>query len=257
MITPPQVLAWVMVVGLVIVGPLAAIQGVPASLGGGRGVWLAISGAGNVGGLLLAYGATRVGQLVLIAPLLATEGAIAAVIALTGGEAIAPGVGVTLVAIVAGICLAVAAPTDRSIAPRERSSNGAVLAIGAACAFGLSLYATGKAGSQLPTAWVVLSARVIGTVTFTVPLAAAGRLRLTRKVAPLVAISGVCEVLGFYAYTAGARHGIAIAAVLSSQFGALAAVAGYFLFAERLTRLQVVGVATVVAGVAVLTALRS
>ena len=55
----------------------------------------------------------------------------------------------------------------------------------------------------------------------------------------------------------GARHNIAVAAVLSSQFAALAAVAAYFLFRERLSRVQLVGVVTIVAGVAVLTALQA
>ena len=69
--------------------------------------------------------------------------------------------------------------------------------------------------------------------------------------------SGVCEVIGFYSYTTGARHGIAVAAVLSSQFGGLAALAAYFLFGERLSRKRTLGVCTMLAGVAVLSALRA
>ena len=89
------------------------------------------------------------------------------------------------------------------------------------------------------------------------PLAALGRLHLTRRIVPLVVASGVCEVLGFFSFTAGSRHGIAIAAVLSSQFAALAGVAAYVLFHERLTGIQFAGVCTVIAGVAVLSALRA
>ena len=54
-----------------------------------------------------------------------------------------------------------------------------------------------------------------------------------------------------------ARHGIAVAAVLSSQFAALSGIAAYFLFRERLSRIQLAGVLTVIAGVAVLSALRA
>jgi drug/metabolite transporter (DMT)-like permease len=104
---------------------------------------------------------------------------------------------------------------------------------------------------------VVLSARLIGTIVIALPLALSGRLRLIRAAAPLVVTSGICEVLGFYSYTTGARHGIAIAAVLSSQFGALAGVAGYHLFGDRLSRVQTTGLAAVVLGVAVLTGLRA
>ena len=105
--------------------------------------------------------------------------------------------------------------------------------------------------------WVVLSARAIGTVALAIPLAISRRLEMTRQAAPLVVTSGVCEVIGFYSYTTGARHGIAVAAVLSSQFGGLAAVAAYFVFGERLSRKRTIGVCTMLAGVAVLSALRA
>jgi drug/metabolite transporter (DMT)-like permease len=122
--------------------------------------------------------------------------------------------------------------------------------------FGGSLYAAGRAGSSLPVAWVALSARVFGTAFLAVPLALAGRLRLTRCSLPLVVASGVCEVLGFYSYASGARHGIAVTAALSSQFGGLAALAAYLVFRERLSRMQLAGVGTVLVGVALLSALQ-
>jgi drug/metabolite transporter (DMT)-like permease len=73
-----------------------------------------------------------------------------------------------------------------------------------------------------------------------------------RSVLPFLALSGLCEIGGFASYTAGARHSIAIAAVLASQFAALAALLAFALFRERLTRTQVAGIAVVVAGVALL-----
>jgi len=84
-----------------------------------------------------------------------------------------------------------------------------------------------------------------------------GRLRLPARVVPLVIASGLCEVAGFFSYTLGSRHGIAIAAVLSSQFAVLALAVSYALFGERLGRIQLVGVACVIAGVAALSALRA
>jgi drug/metabolite transporter (DMT)-like permease len=67
-------------------------------------------------------------------------------------------------------------------------------------------------------------------------------------------VSGLCEVAGFASYTIGARHGIAISAVLASQFAAFAAVGAFLLFRERLTRLQILGIAAIAVGVAVLSA---
>ncbi|MBV9007373.1 MAG: EamA family transporter [Solirubrobacterales bacterium] len=255
MIEPVSVVAWVMIVGLVITAPIAALRGVPPRLGGSAGVWLIAAGAGNVAGLLLTYAAMRIGQVALVAPLVSTEGAIAAVIAVLAGERLASAAGVALAVIVLGVFLA-ATPESRT-ADRDRvgQPESALLALAAASVFGASLYATGRASLLLPAAWVVLSARLIGTVAVAAPLALAGRLRLTRRALPLVVGAGICEVVGFYSYTLGSRHGIAIAAVLASQFGALAAVIGYVLFKERLSRVQVGGVILVVVGVALLSAL--
>jgi drug/metabolite transporter (DMT)-like permease len=89
------------------------------------------------------------------------------------------------------------------------------------------------------------------------PLLASRKLHLTRAALPLVVASGLCEVAGFTCYAVGSREGIAVAAVLGSQFAAVAAVAAYVLFHERLTRLQVAGVATIAVGVAVVSALQA
>ena len=274
LIDPPSVVAWMMVVGLVITLPLAALSGVPAHLGSSSAVWLAISGIGNVGGLVLVYRALRVGQVAIVAPLVSTEGAVAAVIAVIAGESVAPGVALTLIAILAGVWLASVEETpgfDDELEPSRALARGAqpgpsraphpyyaiLFAIAGALTFGVSLYATGRAGTEFPVSWVVLSARAIGTVALAIPLAISRRLEMTRQAAPLVVTSGVCEVIGFYSYTTGARHGIAVAAVLSSQFGGLAAVAAYFVFGERLSRKRTIGVCTMLAGVAVLSALRA
>jgi drug/metabolite transporter (DMT)-like permease len=256
LVDPVVVVAWVMIAGLVITAPLAAASGVPHRLWGGDGEWLLFAGAGNVGGLLLTYEALKVGQVALVAPVVSSEGAIAAVIAVLAGESLAAGSGVALAAIAVGIWLASITAPARDGAPRPRRAEGLVLALIAACAFGASLYAAGRAGMGLPSSWVALSARLIGAIVIALPLAVSGRLRLPSAARPLVLASGICEVLGFYAYTAGSRHGIAITAVLASQFGAIAAVAGYYLFGERLSRLQVAGVVVLLVGVAVLSALR-
>ncbi|MGZ4252497.1 MAG: EamA family transporter [Solirubrobacteraceae bacterium] len=257
MMEPMAVVALIMVVGLVITAPIAAVHGVP-SFGAESLTWLVISGAGNVGGLVLAYKALRIGQVALVAPLVSTEGAITATIALLAGESLAPGVGLALAIIAVGVCRSAvpeSAETERRLVHDQPAS--VLLAVAAALVFGTSLYATGRAATTLPSTWVVLSARLIGTVALAAPLAVAGRLRVVRRAIPLVVVAGICEVLGFYSYTAGARHGIAVTAVLSSQFATIAAVAAYFLFRERLNRVQLAGVSSVIVGVALLSALRA
>src|SRR6185312_13589757 len=97
-------------------------------------------------------------------------------------------------------------------------ARASVLALAAAVTFGVGLYASGRVSHLVPAAWVILPARVIGVFAVAVPMAARGRLTLTWAAAPLVAVAGVCEVAGFACYAIGARHGIAVTAVLASQF---------------------------------------
>jgi drug/metabolite transporter (DMT)-like permease len=260
LIEPMAVVAWIMLVGLVITAPIAAATGVPSNLHGSALAWLVLAGAGNVAGLIVNYYALRAGQVSLVAPLVSTEGAIAAVISVLAGQTLELSVAFTLLIIALGVGMAsVPAPAlrDRTLPDGGRHGSAVVLAVLAAVSFGVSLYATGRAGAVLPASWVVLSARAIGAVALALPLALAGRLRLTARAAPFVVASGVCEVLGFYSFTFGARHGIAIAAVLSSQFAVLALAASYVLFGERLSRIQLAGVACVIVGVAALSALRA
>ena len=96
------------------------------------------------------------------------------------------------------------------------------------------------------------SARLIGAIALALPLALTGRLRLTSAAVPFLVASGLAEVAGFFSYTWGSRHGLAIAAVLSSQFAVVALAVSYVLFGERLSRVQLAGVACVVIGVAAL-----
>lgn len=250
-------LAFVMLVGLVVTLPIVAAAGLPAELDRGSLGWLAVGGIGNVLGLGLEYAGLRVGKVGVVAPIASTEGAIAAVIAVVLGERIAPGVGATLAVIAAGIVLAGAAGDEGEETARSRNGQAVLFSVGAAVAFGASLYATGRVSEELPVAWVVLPARVVGVLAVALPLALVSRLRLTRRAAPLVVIAGCCEVAGFAAFALGARHGIAVSAVLSSQFAALAALAAFVLFRERLVRLQLAGVAAIVVGVAVLSGLQA
>ena len=246
-----NVLAWVMLVGFVVVAPLAAVAGMP-SLDRQELGWIAVAGAGNVAGLLCSYEAMRLGRVSIVAPISSTEGAIAALLAVAAGEALGAGSLVLLAAIAVGVVLASRTESVESGQP-PRST---LLAICAAVCFGSSLFATARVSLALPLVFALIPPRLLGVAAITVPSAVTGRLRLTRAALPLVVFSGLCEVGGFTSYALGARHGIAVSAVLASQFAALAAVAAYFLFHERLRPLQIVGVATIAVGVALLTALR-
>ncbi len=242
--------AWTMLVGLIITLPFLFASGIPDGLAENTG-WMLVAGIGNVGGLVLAGLGYRVGKVGVITPILATEGAISAVIAAILGESIAPIVAFLLMVIVVGIVIAAVAP-DPAPLEHERPVLAVALATGAALAFGGSLFAIGHLSSALPISWVLLPPRLVGVAALTIPLALTGRLLLTRGTTPLVISMGFTEVIGFTCFAIGAQYEVAVTSVLASQFAPIAAVMAYVLFKERLGRLQITGVAILVVAVTAL-----
>jgi drug/metabolite transporter (DMT)-like permease len=258
MIGTSSTVAWVMVVGLVALVPALAAGPRPGELSGTTLTWVAIGAVASVVGVTLSYGALRLGKVSIVAPIVSTEGAIAAVLALLAGEPLSAAAGVVLAIIALGVFLSSMQGGDAPVAPRGGgAARTALYAVTAALAFGLSLFAFGRVSGALPLAWIILPARIIGVAVIALPLLVSGRLRLTRSALPLVVAGGLCEIFGFAAFTFGARDGIAVAAVLASQFAAIAAIVAFVLFGERLRPLQVAGVVTIVAGVTVLSALQA
>lgn len=245
-----SLLASVMTVGLVVSIPAAALVKTPSIHGSDLG-WLIASGCANVAGLLLTYSALSVGKVGVVGPITSTEGAVAAVIAVLAGQSISGGTAATLVPIVLGVALAAHTPGGG----RGVHLRSVVLASLAALAFGLGLYAAGRVGQSLGIAWAVLPPRAVGVAVIALPPFVSRRWRLPRVAVKYAIVGGLCEVIGFACYAFGARHNLAIAAVLASQFAGIAAVVGWLVFRERLTRVQVVGVVAIVAGVSALSAL--
>ena len=242
--------AWAMLVGLVITLPFVFLSGVPANLSASL-PWMVVAGLGNVVGILIAGFALRVGKVGVIAPILATEGAISAVIAAILGESIAPIIAFLLLVIVGGIVLSAVAPDPEPLA-HERPVVAVLLATVAAACFGLSLFAAGNLSDELPISWVLLPARLAGVLLILLPLLLTRRLQITRSTAPLVVAMGFTEVIGFICFAIGAQYQVAVTSVLASQFAPIAAIAAYFLFKEKLGRMQILGVVVLVIGVAAL-----
>lgn len=269
------VLAWIMIVGVAVGLPLAAASPAPATVAPSTIALLLLAGSCYVVGLQLTYAALRVGKVSIVAPIVSTEGAVAALVSVALGDAIGFIAGVTLVAIAVGVVLSsldrarpdVGAgdfdlvadaldgpgPADPPTAePPVDARRTAVLSVVAALLFGVGIVAAGRSALLVPVAWVALSARLIGIVGVVVPLLFQRRLRISRAAMPLVVIAGSGEVVGSMLSAWGSRESIAITAVMGSQFAALAAVAAFVLFGERLARIQLVGVVLIVAGITVL-----
>jgi drug/metabolite transporter (DMT)-like permease len=244
-------LAGVMLVGLVVSLPVSAL-----TVGSTRPTveslpYLAIAGLGNVLGLGSQYIAVRTGKVGVVGALAASEGAIAAILAVIAGETLVhvEAVGVAVVGL--GVVLASLGRDPDSGDPR--AALRAVLFGGfAGLAFGASLYSTGRIGADLAVGWAILPPRIVGLFLIVIPLAVSGRFRIPRAALPFVALAGIGEVGGFLAVAWGARESIAITSALAAQFATIAALVAWLVLGERLGRVQWVGIAAVAAGVALL-----
>jgi EamA-like transporter family. len=259
-IGPSSTVAWMMLIGLACAVPLAVVSGPMPAVTPALAVWLVGSGVGGVAGLLLAYSGLRIGKVGVVSAITSTEGAIAAVFAVVAGEHLTIPVmamlcviagGVATVALAAGEAAQLTDPSGR------RDERRAILfGVAAALCFGVAIFSTAQVGKVMTPFGATLPVRVVGVVAVFVPMALAGRLQMTRRAVPMVAVIGVADVLGNAAFVVGTQQSIAIAAVLASQFAALTAVAAFVLFRERLSPQQRSGVVAIVVGVAALTAVR-
>lgn len=250
----PSAVAWIFGFGLVVVLPIALIHGIPDA---SRSAWLwaLVASFGSLAGLVMMFTALQHGRVGLVTATISSQGAFATVYAAFAGESLHllsyPAIAVsalgTFVLIGAGGSVA---------PPRER--RGILLALGAASFTGLSLYAASRGGSGIGADWVVACVRICSVAFVLVPLAAGRRLRSPRGVIVPTLIAGVGEVAAFAAYIAASdRIGVAVPAVIASQFALIAATVGWFVLGERLGPRQLGGAGAILVGVTALTILQA
>jgi drug/metabolite transporter (DMT)-like permease len=259
-------LGWVMLIGLAVAVPIVLLTAPRVSFSNDTLVNLVLAGVSNPLGLLLVYTALLRGKVAVVGPIVSTEGAIGAVFAILAGDVVGAATMVLLVVIAVGVVLAAVerrdseAPVANPVAPGTRPVSAvgtAALALGGAVLFGVNLYATSRLAAEVPLAWTILPARLAGFVGVTIPLLATRRLRLVRAAIPFVILVGVAEVIGIATYAIASTDSAPVASVIASQFAAIAAIAAFALFGERLTRTQTVGVVTIAVGVAALAAVQA
>jgi drug/metabolite transporter (DMT)-like permease len=244
-------LAWVFGVGLVVVLPVALIHGIPAASGSAWG-WAMVAAGGSLVGLVLMFTGLQYGRVGLVTATISVQGAFASIFAAIGGESLHPlsvaAIGVSAI----GTFVLMSGDGGAEAPPRER--RGILLALAAACFTGLSLFGASRGGSGIGADWVLVCIRLSSVGLVLVPLAITGRLRSPRGVLVPVIVAGVGEVVAFSAYIeASDRIGVAVPAVIASQFALIAATTGWLVLGERLGRRQLTGAGAILAGVTALT----
>ena len=209
--------------------------------------------AGAVGnlGLVLYLRSMAVGPVGVISPLSALVGAAVPVawgVWLAGDELDAW----QLAGVAAGLIAVVLVAYAPGAAQRAYGSRGPIFALIAGTAFGLFfvvLDAT-PADSGL---WPLVGSRIGGTALLLGLLVAAPRPLPGRASVPLIALSGVTDMLANLLFLLATREGLlSLASLLTSLYPVVALLAARVLLAERLTRLQGLGVALALAATALL-----
>ena len=246
---PTKAIAWAMLLGMVVAVPLALASGAPGRVDVRTGLWILLISACMLGGLVCVYAGMRYGSISVVAPISATYGGVAALIAILAGD---PVTGLAIGALSLAVIGAVLASRGETATPGAAYSNqrvAALLGAGAALLWGVQLWAGGQIEDDLGASWLVASARMIGVVVVTLPLLFRGDLRVDRKVLPYLFVAGIGEVCGFTLYLVDSQYGIAQAAVLTGQYGTVAALIGIFVLKERLQFTQIVGLVLIVVAV--------
>lgn len=248
-------LAWVALVGVAVILPLVVWQGLPSTLPSRDAVLLAIGAAGSVIGLGLTYRALAMGKVGVVVAITSTEGAIGAIFAIVAGERLGGITAAGLVAAAAGVVLVgLGRHASDSAATVRGNRRAAVLAGAAATVFGASLWASGDVAARIGSPLLILTARLLGVVTIALPMIIGRRLPVRDRAVLFAAGAGVIEIVGFLGFLWGARESIAVAAVLATQYAVIATILSWILFKERLSRMQLLGIAIVLGGVVLIAA---
>jgi drug/metabolite transporter (DMT)-like permease len=246
-------LAWSALIAPVILWPLALLLSGAPDPAGWDVAWAAVFGLGLVGALALGFRAMTLGRVSIVATVIATDGAMAATVSIARGETVDGLVLAGLTVIVAGVLLAVSGGGDSQHGPR-RDGLAALAALGSAACFATTFLSAGEAGSLQPV-WLVGLGRLVPLLLVSLPVLAATRVaRPPRSAWPWIGITALGDVLGFTAYASAARHDLAVAAVVASEYAIVTVVLGVVLLGERLRPHQWAGVGIALAGIALVAA---
>ncbi|HEY3613309.1 MAG TPA: DMT family transporter [Gaiellales bacterium] len=250
----PSAVAWIFGFGLLVILPIGLIHGIP-NASASAWAWAGVASFGSLAGLVMMFTALQYGRVGLVTATISSQGAFATIYAAFAGESLHVLSYVAIAVSAAGTFVLIGA--GGSVAP-PRERRGILLALGAASFTGLSLYAASRGGDGIGADWVVACVRISSVLFVLVPLAATRRLKSPRGVIVPTMIAGVGEVAAFGAYIAASdRIGVAVPAVIASQFALIAATVGWFVLGERLGPKQFAGAGAILAGVTALTILQA
>jgi drug/metabolite transporter (DMT)-like permease len=242
-------------VGLIVVVVVLAARGVapPAfvDLLPGLGAGIAATTA-----LAAFYRGLAVGTMSIVAPISATGVAVPVIVGVATGDHPAAIQVAGIAAAIVGVVLA-SREHDADAHPLDRRATRLAIGLALLAALGFGSYFVGiRATARHDVWWALFSARVGGIVAISLfALWFRPKRGLSRGDLPPVVAIGFLDVSANALYAIATRHGIlSVVAVGASLYPLATVVLARVLLGERVRRVQEVGIAAAIAGVAMIAA---
>jgi drug/metabolite transporter (DMT)-like permease len=240
---------WGSVFGFVLIIPVAIASGTPTSGVGDFGIALGGALVGVAGALLYAL-AMQYGQLSIVSPVVSAAAGVSAVLAvLILGEHLGVPTAIAIIGAVVGVAL------TAWVAQGAGHGRATALAVLSALALGSYNLLLARSADDIGPIWAIVAFRIASIVVLYPIVRARGELRLPQAGRRWLGLSAVLETIGFCTLAIALSRGpVAVVAVVASQYPVIAVTGAALLLRERLRTRQWVGVALVLASVAVLSA---
>jgi drug/metabolite transporter (DMT)-like permease len=220
---------------------LPSATGVRADL-----IWGAFAGLAGGAGVALLYRALAIGTMSVVAPTTAVCAVVIPVaVSMLLGERPSSlsltGVGIALLAIV--LVSQASAPAEST--HHARAATALTIAIASGVAIGIFYLALARTSSAAGL-WPLLAARGASAVIFVMMALVSGRgaLRMPRDVLPMAIACGMLDMTANALYLVATRGGpLSMIVTLASLYPASTVVLARLVLHERLSRLQIAGVA--------------
>ena len=216
--------------------------------------WAALAGSAGIVALGAFYRALAIGTMSVVAPISATAAAVPVLVGLAEGER--PG-GLQIAgmaAALAGVILASREPVEEGCPPANRAAIG--LALVAAAGFGTFFVGIDRASATAEVPWVIVVQRCC-SVSLLLIATLVVRPSLPRDGASLLVLAmvGLLDLGANGLYALATTKGLlSVVSVLGSLYPAVTVVLARFVLAERIARVQEVGVVLALAGVIAISA---
>ena len=248
-------MAWSTITGFGVVLIPALVTG-PHSLPDTKTLlWLAAGAIGSMFGLWTMMLAYRHGALSVVAPIIACEGAVIAVISVVLGNPLELLTGLLLLVATLGAAIVVHG-TRSGEGPRQTPPIAIAASVASAVFFGIGLYSAAVAADDVGPFFPSLITRILGLIVITAPVLLVARAGIGDRIGLRWALAGgAFDVGGMLFFVASAQAGdVSIAGVLSAQSAAIATVLGLLVLRERMSRGQRLGFAMIIVAVSALAA---